>query len=80
MARNIPSNENQRPATKTSFPARLSIKMEGQIKNFPNKISLKEYTSSKPVLQDMQEITKIRAELNDIETKSTILSINQSRG
>ena len=27
----------------------------------------------------MKEITKIRAELNDIETKSTILSINESR-
>ena len=26
-----------------------------------------------------KEITKIRAELNDIETKSTILSINESR-
>ena len=27
----------------------------------------------------MKEITKIRAELNDIETKSTIVKINQSR-
>ena len=27
----------------------------------------------------MKEITKIRAELNDIETKSTILRINESR-
>ena len=27
----------------------------------------------------MKEITKIRAELNDIETKSTILRINKSR-
>ena len=35
------------------YPARLSIKMEGQIKSFPDKRSLKEYTSTKPALQEM---------------------------
>ena len=30
------------------YPARLSIKMEGQIRSFPDKISLKEYTPTKP--------------------------------
>ena len=35
------------------YPARLSIKMEGQIRRFPDKRSLKEYTSSKPALQEM---------------------------
>ena len=35
--KNIPSNENQRPATKTTLPTRLSIKIEGQIKSFPEK-------------------------------------------
>ena len=30
------------------YPARLSIKMEGQIRTFPDKRSLKDYTSSKP--------------------------------
>ena len=34
-------------------PATLSIKMEGQIRSFPDKRSLKEYTSSKPALQEM---------------------------
>ena len=28
------------------YPARLSIKIEGQIKSFPDKTSLKEYTST----------------------------------
>ena len=37
MAKNIPSNENQRPATKAIYPARLSIKIEGQIRSFPDK-------------------------------------------
>ena len=30
------------------YPERLSIKMEGHIKSFPDKRSLKEYTSCKP--------------------------------
>ena len=35
------------------YPARLSIKTKGQIRSFPDKRSLKEYTSTKPALQDM---------------------------
>ena len=35
------------------YPARLSIKIEVQIKNSPDKRSLKEYTSTKPALQEM---------------------------
>ena len=35
------------------YPARLSIKIEGQINSFPDKRSLKEYTSTKPALQEM---------------------------
>ena len=34
-------------------PARLSIKTEGKIKSFPDKRSVKEYTSTKPALQEM---------------------------
>ena len=34
-------------------PARLSIKIEGQIKTLPDKSSLKEYTSMKSALQEM---------------------------
>ena len=35
------------------YPAGLSIKIEGQIKSFPDKRSPKEHTSAKPALQDM---------------------------
>ena len=35
--------------------------------------------TTKPRGSRRKEITKIRAELNDIETKSTILRINESR-
>ena len=37
------------------YPARLSMKMEGQIRSFPDKRSLKEYTSTKPARQEMLE-------------------------
>ena len=35
------------------YPASLSIKIEGQIKSFPDKRSLKECSSTKPALQEM---------------------------
>ncbi|KAF6090832.1 hypothetical protein HJG60_012214 [Phyllostomus discolor] len=35
------------------YLARVSIKIEGQIRIFPDKRSLKEYTSTKPALQEM---------------------------
>ena len=38
---------------KLFYPERLSIKMEGQIRSFRNKRSLKEYISTKPAVQEM---------------------------
>ena len=35
------------------YPARLSIKMEGEIKSFPDRKRVQEYTSIKTALQDM---------------------------
>ena len=40
---------------------------------------LKEQQQRQPGVSRRKEITKIRAELNDIETKSTIVRINESR-
>ena len=40
---------------------------------------LEEQQQRQPRASRRKEITKIRAELNDIETKSTILRINKSR-
>ena len=37
------------------YPAGLSITMEGEIRSFPDKRRLKEYTSTKPAWQDMLE-------------------------
>ena len=38
------------------YPARLSIKIEGQINSFPDKRNPKEYTSPKPALQPMLRV------------------------
>ena len=35
------------------YPAKLSFKMEGQIKCFPDKVKLKEFIITKPLLHEM---------------------------
>ena len=51
-----------------------------QIKNLTLCLQeLEEQQQRKPRASRSKEITKIRAELNDIENKSTILRINESR-
>ena len=51
MAKNIPSNENQRPATKATLPSKVLNQDRRPNKEFPR--SLKEYASTKPALQEM---------------------------
>ena len=38
------------------YPAKLSFRMEGQIKCFPDKIKLKEVIITKPVLHEMLNV------------------------
>uniref|UniRef100_A0A8D0MJY9 L1 transposable element dsRBD-like domain-containing protein n=1 Tax=Sus scrofa TaxID=9823 RepID=A0A8D0MJY9_PIG len=35
------------------YPARISFKIEGEIKNFSNKQKLKEYSNMKPILKEI---------------------------
>ena len=35
------------------YPAKLSFRMEGQIKGFPDKVKLKEFINTKPLLYEM---------------------------
>ena len=37
------------------YPAKLSFRMEGQIKCLPDKVKLKEFTITKPLLYEMLE-------------------------
>ena len=51
--RSIPSHERQGPTSKITVPAKLSFRMEGQIKCFPDKVKLKEFIITKPLLYEM---------------------------
>ena len=49
--RSIPSHERLHP--RLVYPANLSLRMEGQIKSFPDKVKLKEFIITKPLLYEM---------------------------
>ena len=54
MAKNIPSNENQRAAPKATLPGKALNQDRRPNKELPRqKKSVKEYTSTKPALQEM---------------------------
>ena len=38
---------------RTFYPARLSLRIEGEIKSFPDKQKLKEFMTTKPTLQEI---------------------------
>ena len=38
---------------KLLYPAKLSLRMEGQIKGFPDKVMLKEFIITKPLLYEI---------------------------
>ena len=61
------------------YPARLSIKIEGQIKSFPDKRSLKEYISTKPPGKRCQrdsfkERKENREKERNIDTKKSAMN------
>ena len=41
------------PTSEITVPAKLSFRMEGQIKHFPDKVKLKEFIITKPLLYEM---------------------------
>ena len=50
LARSIQSDEKQGPTTRLLDPAKLSFRMEGQKKCFPDKVKLKEFIITKSFL------------------------------
>ena len=52
MARIIQSHEKQGPRPRLLYPAKLSFRIEGQIKSFPDKKKLKAFIISKPLLYE----------------------------
>ena len=52
--RSIPSYERQGPTyPRLLYPEKLSFRMEGQIKFFPDKVKFKEFIITKPLLYEM---------------------------
>ena len=53
MVRNIQSHESRDLQPRLLYPAKLSFRIEGQIKSFPHKKTLKEFIIMKPLLYEM---------------------------
>ena len=53
MARNIQSHKSKDLQPKLLYPAKLSFRIRGQMKSFPDKKKLKEFITTKPLLYEM---------------------------
>nr|KAF6437935.1 hypothetical protein HJG59_008656 [Molossus molossus] len=69
----VMKNKNLNP--RLLYPARLSFKIEDQIKSFPDKKRLREYISTKPALQEMLKRTAIISRRN---RKKNITTLNKN--
>ena len=65
------------------YPAKLSFRMEGQIKCFPDKIKLKEFIITKPLLYEMLKGLRSRKKkiknMNNKMTTNSQLSTNEPK-
>ena len=64
------------------YPAKLSFRMEGQIKCFPEKVELKEFIITKPLLYEMLQglLSKKKIKtMNSKMTKNSQLSTMESK-
>ena len=54
------------------YPAKLSFRMEGQIKSLPDKVKLKEFIITKPLLYEMlKRLIYERKKINTMNSKMT---------
>ena len=51
------------------YPARLSFKIEGEIRSFTDKKRLKEFTTTKPAMQEMLKGLVVKEEIQILERK-----------
>ena len=65
---NVLNQKNMKP--RILYPARLSFKIEEEIKSFPDKQKLKEFTTTKPTLQEILKGT-LSGKERPKETKTT---------
>ena len=61
MAWHIQYAKGKNCQPRTLYPARLPFRIEGQIKDFPNKQKLKEFITTKPLLKEiLKDISKLK--------------------
>ena len=53
LARNIQSHEKQGPTANIALPRKISFRIEGQVKSFPDKKKLKLFIITKPLLYEV---------------------------
>ena len=57
------------------YPAKLLFRMEGQIKCFPDKVKLKEFIITKPLLCDiLKDLSKKKKKIKTMNSKMTTKS------
>ena len=64
------------------YPAKLSFRMEGQIKCFPDKVKLKEFIITKPLLYEMLKGLSKKKKIKNMDSKMTTnsqLSTNEPK-
>ena len=64
------------------YPAKLSFRMQGQIKSFPDKVMLKEFIITKPSLYGMLKGLSKKKKIKTMNSKMTLnlqLSITESK-
>ena len=74
MAKNIPSMRTRSLQPRLLYPARLTIKMQGQLKSFPNKRNPKRPTARHIIIkmakfQDKEKILKAAREKQEVTYK-----------
>ena len=53
------------------YPGKLSLRMGGQIKCFPDKVKLKEFIITKPLLYDMLKGLRSKKKIKSMNSKMT---------
>ena len=60
------------------YPAKLSFRMEGKIKCFSDKVKLKEFITTKPLLYEMLKgLTKKKKKIKNMNSKLNLASMAQ---
>ena len=78
-AKEYSNSQKARTSIQDDYPAKLSFRMEGKIKCFPDKVKLKEFIITKPSLYERELFTKKIKTMNIKMTINLQLSTIESK-